>query len=343
VKKIIFGLISFFIVLSVWKINSAEPAWGAFRRSAAERFEKQDSSSEGEHFVDSRGVRRFYYLHVPASYRADSPVSLILNFHGGGGSAKGHQKTSHMNEASDQFGFIVVYPAGTRPDGDTNPMRQFQRYWNVPAGPTGPFNTNTYVVAADEVDFMKAILADVKSKYNIDSKRIYATGLSNGAILAQYLGWAMSDDIAAIAPVAGPLWQDRSQVSLKNPISVMYFQGTADPCAPMAGGPSACEKGHASSGRIFPSSEQTLKIWREKLKCPEDGRVTYQNGEVTCTTWGPGEQGSEVVFCKIEGGGHTWPGGRPYSLPGLPIGKTTTDIDATSAMWEFFQKHPKST
>ncbi len=47
---------------------------------------------------------------------------------------------------------------------------------------------------------------------------------------------------------------------------------------------------------------------------------------------------SDVIFYTITGGGHTWPGGKP--LPEWLTGATTTEIDATRLMWEFFQEHP---
>ena len=54
-------------------------------------------------------------------------------------------------------------------------------------------------------------------------------------------------------------------------------------------------------------------------------------------TYGGGKDGSEVVLIEIVGGGHTWPGG-PSKVRFL--GKTTMNISANDAMWEFFQNHP---
>jgi polyhydroxybutyrate depolymerase len=45
-----------------------------------------------------------------------------------------------------------------------------------------------------------------------------------------------------------------------------------------------------------------------------------------------------VVLYTIQGGGHTWPGGKP--LPEWFVGRTSRSINATSQMWEFFREHP---
>ena len=62
----------------------------------------------------------------------------------------------------------------------------------------------------------------------------------------------------------------------------------------------------------------------------------YAVGDATCVAWSACAQGSEVVLCTIDGGGHTWPGGAP--VPAL--GKTSTDLSATDAMLGFFEAHP---
>ncbi len=49
------------------------------------------------------------------------------------------------------------------------------------------------------------------------------------------------------------------------------------------------------------------------------------------------ENGGEVD--RIENGGHTWPGGKQY-LPVFVVGKTTRNLDASEAIWEFFRRHP---
>ena len=328
-----------------WKEQRKERLEAVERLSGDKNKEETDDESSSltqedyEFALTVNNQKRTYDLHLPKNYDLQKPTPVVLNFHGGGGSALGHAKLSRFNEASDKFGFIAVYPVGTRPDGKLN--NKYQRYWNPGDGPTGQINTALKVLKADDLKFTNMILDDLERRFNVDKTRIFATGLSNGATLVHRLGCDLSDRIAAIAPIAAPMWHDPQSCHPQNPISVIYFHGTADVCAPYDGGPSQCEKGYANKGRVFPAATDTFNTWKEKNNCIGEPVVTYQKGEVTCETYKECREGAEVTFCSIEGGGHTWPGGTPYTIPGLDIGKVTQDIDANQAMWDFFQRHPR--
>ncbi len=243
-----------------------------------------------------------------------------------------------MNDKSDSAGFIVVYPRGTGKD----PRMRFKRFWNYASGPHGSYHGDPFFAKVDDVGFVTALLDDLESRFNIDKSRVYATGFSNGGILTHYLACRLSSRIAAIAPVGAPFWTSPKSCNPSRPISVMYFHGTADVCAPYNGGPSGCEAGISTKGRVFVSVKDTISVWVQKNHCPPKPRITYRKGKVTCETYGPGDGDTEVVLCTIKGGGHTWPGGLPYKIPGVEIGEVTYDINANDAMWEFFKRHPMS-
>jgi polyhydroxybutyrate depolymerase len=90
-----------------------------------------------------------------------------------------------------------------------------------------------------------------------------------------------------------------------------------------------------------------VKLWREHDGCagePVTGELDDADAKDNCRVkwfrWSGGRNGTEVVLYKVEGGGHTWPGGPQY-LPPYAIGRVCRDFDATAAIWEFFKKHPK--
>jgi polyhydroxybutyrate depolymerase len=60
--------------------------------------------------------------------------------------------------------------------------------------------------------------------------------------------------------------------------------------------------------------------------------------DVTRRTYTSCADDAAVVLYTVQGGGHTWPGGKP--LPEWFVGRTTYSIDATSLMWAFFSAHP---
>jgi polyhydroxybutyrate depolymerase len=284
-------------------------------------------------------LTRSYLAHVPPAYDKNNPISLVLNFHGGGGSAEGFRRLVGMDETSDREGFIVVYPKGMRVDA--NPDKIFVRFWNPGKGPSGAYNKDPLLSQVDDVGFVNAMLDDLESKFNIDKNRIYACGLSNGAVFVQLLACRLSSRIAAAGAVAGPFWNDPAECVLERPVPIIYFHGSDDPCLLYNGGLCGCEAGIAGGGRKYISAEETVGIWRAKDGCSQELRVTYQNGDVTCKTYKECAQGAEVTFCTIAGGGHTWPGGKPYKIPGVEVGKVSYDISANDAIWEFFKKHPK--
>ena len=100
----------------------------------------------------------------------------------------------------------------------------------------------------DDVEFTRKVLDDLATTATIDSKRVFATGMSNGGIMSYRLASELSDQIAAIAPVGGPMGTDTCKP--KRPVSVIHLHGTDDEPAPFKGG-----KGKGLSGTEFYSVE----------------------------------------------------------------------------------------
>lgn len=135
------------------------------------------------------GTERSYLLHVPPQYAPDAPMPVVLAFHGGGANAGTMAAFSGLSEKADQAGFIVVYPEGTG---------------RLPRMHT--FNAGNYCgqTAARDVDaFVGRVLDDLECVANVDHRRIFATGMSNGTMMAYGLASELSDRIAAIAPDGG--------------------------------------------------------------------------------------------------------------------------------------------
>ncbi|MFN7973916.1 MAG: PHB depolymerase family esterase [Acidobacteriota bacterium] len=271
------------------------------------------------------GIERSYIVHVPPGYDGSKLVPVVLNFHGGGGNARVHERFSGMNEKADAAGFVVVYPNGT---GRGTTMLT----WN--GG-----NCCMYAMfhRIDDVGFTSAMLDDLEKVLAVDTKRIFATGMSNGAIMCHRLACELSDRIAAIAPVAGTLGV--VDCSPSRPVPVIDFHGTDDPYLKYTGGFGE----HSITKTLFESVPRTIERWVEVDGCPgKPVRSTFPNTAddgttVVKETYGPGKNGAEVVLVTIEGGGHTWPGRAPR-LPDL--GASTRDVSANDLMWEFFQAHP---
>jgi polyhydroxybutyrate depolymerase len=185
------------------------------------------------------------------------------------------------------------------------------------------------------VGYVAKLLDDLATVVNVDPKRVFATGMSNGAMMCYRLAAELSDRIAAIAPVAGTMAIENCQP--RRPVPVLHFHGTKDGLV-LFGGPDE----RIPKNLKFLSVEDSIRAWVKANGCPETPVVAdlpdiaHEGTTVRRKTYGPGKHGSEVILYVIEGGGHTWPGRDPR-FPFL--GKSTRDILANDLIWEFFQKH----
>ena len=220
---------------------------------------------------------------------------------------------THWNTLADEHGFIVVYPSGLH----------YPKRWR-----TSP--TSGEATLADEI-FISELIDKLEGEYNIDARRIYTNGLSNGGGMSFLLACSLADRIAAVGLVAGayPLPWEACQPS--RPAPAIVFHGTADPIVPFHGGP--------SHDPAFPLPD--IPTWVETLARRNGCGETPTELPVSGAVSGVHFTGcaADVIFYTIAGGGHTWPGGEP--LPRFLTGETNQEIDATRVMWEFFEAHPK--
>ena len=276
--------------------------------------------------------KRRYRVFVPKSYNAKAPSPVVLVFHGGGGNPEGMMRMTGMNSKAEEAGFIVVYPYGS----GTNPNRGL----TYNGGECCGYAMQNKI---DDVAFTRALLDDLAKVASVDADRVYATGLSNGGIMSHHLASELSDRIAAIAPVGGPLMMNA--VRPGRPVSVMQIHGTNDEFAPFEGGGGKGPLGRSGVTK-FRSVDYTIQTWIKANGCSSTAKVeaipdkSEDGMKSTRKTWSGGKEGSEVVLIEIDGGGHTWPGMDP---PMDSLGKSTKDFTANDLMWEFFKKHPRKT
>ncbi len=286
----------------------------------------EEPLTPGEHsrVVTADGRTRSYVVHVPPGYLPEEPTSVVLAFHGAGLNARMMMLISGLNKKADEAGFVAVYPNGTG-------LANLVLTWN-----SGGLPESITERKPDDVAFTAALLDDLAEVVNVDAKRVYATGMSNGGMMCYRLAAELSDRIAAIAPVCGTVAIEPWKPT--RPMPVMHFHGTADRIVPFDG-PAKPMPQFVS----FKSVEETIRLCVTANGCrqkPETVQLpdTADDGTtVVRSTHAPCRKGAEVVLHTIEGGGHTWPGQPP---PNRFLGKSTKDIAANDLMWEFFERHP---
>ena len=272
---------------------------------------------------------RSYIVHVPR-LSPSGPRAVVLNFHGGGGHAANQQSYSRMDATADREGFLAVYPNGTGHFG-TRLLT-----WNA-----GTCCGSAQKENVDDVGFARVVIEDLSRRIPVNRSRIYATGLSNGAMMAYRLAVEASDLVAAIAPVAG------SQVIAfhpAQPLPIMHIHSVDDPRALYKGGLGPPFP-FTNVQVLHPPVEQVISRWVAFNGCPSEPhaeRMVHGAGKTAAFTatrmvYAPCKDGTEVVLWKLTGSGHVWPGGQLDYLPRV-LGPGTDVIDANTEMWKFFSR-----
>ncbi|QSJ14034.1 hypothetical protein JYQ62_18895 [Nostoc sp. UHCC 0702] len=277
--------------------------------------------SENRRELNVQNLRRTYYLYTPASYNPNKPMALVLGLHGGRTTAQKFLRTTKFNNLAEQEGFIVAYPQG------------INKNWNDGRDASG-------LPTQDDVAFIAAVIQDIKNIRNIDHRRIYAVGISNGGFLTQRLACQLSDQIAAFASVASTLAQPlQLECQPKRPVSIMMINSPDDKIVPWRGG--RMTKGQGGNILSVPA---TIKFWQNKNRCNSQPQVQSigdnklnDGTKVEVSLYSQGCNRSEIILVTIYGGGHTWPDGSEQ--PQWLVGKTTRKIKGSQYIWNFFQRH----
>jgi polyhydroxybutyrate depolymerase len=257
------------------------------------------------------GNARSYEIYVPSAYDEETPLPVVLNFHGFTSSGPLQQDGTKMNELAEREGFLVAYPNG------------LDNSWNA-----GVCCGRSAELGVDDVGFTRAVIEDLGVRGCIDRARVYATGMSNGGFLSHRLACEAADVIAAAAPVAAVLGIDATACNPVRPVPIIHLHGTADPLVPFDGG------GLADSQSV----EDSVSGWMTRNGCTGEPEATFENGAATCETVDACAGDASVTLCRIEGAGHCWPGQPCPERLGSIVGEPTFDIDANEAMWELFNR-----
>ena len=263
-----------------------------------------------------QGRMREYFLYVPSAPNG----SLLLAFHGGGQSAAQLERITGLDALADREHFIVAYP------------QAFERSWADGRNQTIADKQNV-----DDVGFAKAVVADIARSHVIDRLRIFATGLSNGAIFTHRLACEAAETFAAIAPVIGAIAKPTAAMCRPSTqVAVIAIQGRADPSVPFDG------------NDLLQSSRATEELWRTLNGCAPAVTATplpvlVQDGtSVMRRSYDRCRGHADVVWYEIEGGGHRWPPENVSdALSQRENGVSSQNLSASEVIWEFFGTHAR--
>jgi polyhydroxybutyrate depolymerase len=262
---------------------------------------------------------RRYEIDLPTRHDRERPLPVVIVFHGGGGAADSVRRQSRMSAKGEAEGFIVVYPQGS--GGIAGKLKT----WNA-----GTCCGHAMQQRVDEIAFVAALLDDLQATVAVDRSRIYATGISNGGMMAYEVACALADRIAAIAVVAGEMTAlDRCRPLRAVPVLVIH--GSADRNLPFEGGPGA----KALAVHEVRSVASAVDFWRRHNGCAASPAIE-QSGAVRRSRYQPCAAGSAVELIAIDGGGHSWPGGERLARF---LDPPSSALDASDEIWRFFAGH----
>ncbi len=303
---------------------------GVLSASAAGRAEVPDAATGLQAVeVAHQGAQRSYLIRVPDGTRGGAPVAAVLVFHGGRGDARGVAQLTGFASAADRGRFVAVFPNGGR-DGSES--------WND--------GRRTTASEKDDVDFVETIIDRLVADNNVDRRRIFAAGVSNGGMFVQRLACEASGRFAAYAAVIANLPADLApQCAPTAPVPMLLINATDDAVMPWSGGEIAHMRrlGIGAGGTVI-STPQTFSFWARANDCAseptrqplpdrvDDGTIIVRHAYSGC------RGNAAVTLYEVQGGGHVWPGAAVPASRGI-LGARTRELNATTVIVEFFRQY----
>ena len=272
-----------------------------------------------ERVIEHEGLERSFLIYVPTNIKENAP--LVVAIHGYTSSAKTLMGYSGINQVADKEGFLVAYPQGTKDSRDNN-------FFNVGY----EFHSDSKV---NDVNFIREIVLNLTKDYKLNSKRVFATGMSNGGDMSYLLACTSSDLFTAVAPVAGVMMKDTLENC--NPVKkipIFEIHGTKDSISKFEG-----DMNNEDKWGAYYDLPSTIEFWVNKHALNEKETIQLENKNtedgttITFERYWSDESQREVWFYIVNDGNHTWPG-----MTGLFSRTANQDINSAEEIWKFFSK-----
>ncbi len=270
------------------------------------------------------GRDRMALIHVPKGYDAATPAPLVMALHGGGGGAiyQASDALYGLITKSEQAGFVAVFP-----NGISKVKNGMLATWNA-----GECCAQARDENVDDVGFLRAVVADVQRRARIAPRRVYAIGMSNGAMMSYRLACEAADVFSGIMAVAGT--DNTRQCKPSRPVPVLHIHARNDDRVLFNGG--AGEKFRREElVADFVAVPDSIRKWVALDHAQGPPRRVLSVDGAYCELYAAGEGGAAVQLCVTETGGHSWPGGAKDRGNEAP----SQAIRANDVMWDFFGKH----
>lgn len=192
-------------------------------------------------------------VYVPSSYDGQKPLPLVILLHSYTATGADVEAYMQFSPLAETRGFLYCYP--------DSPMDRFgYEVWNSTDASNVDYGNNS----PDDVGFLRSLIEEIGRQFEVDRKRIYLIGHSNGGFMAYHMACQSADLIAGIASLAGMTFLNPSDCAPSQPVNILHIHGTADNIVPYAGGALTTTDPAFQYGANmppFPGPMQTVQIW----------------------------------------------------------------------------------
>ena len=240
------------------------------------------------------GGSRPVSVHVPPTYVPGTAMPLVIMLHGYTATGALEEAYLQLTPLADSRGFLYAYP-----DGTVDSLGE--HFWNATDACCDLDNS-----MVDDSTYLSTLITQISARFTVDPKRVYFVGHSNGGFMSYRMACDHGDQIAAIASLAGAMWEDTSKCPAATPVSVLEIHGTLDTTIPYAGG--------AIGTATFPGATTTVNDWVTVDGCGATGDTTAPpldldsvliGNETTVTTYATGcKPGGHAELWTVQGGTH---------------------------------------
>lgn len=251
-------------------------------------------------------LERSYQVYVPQRWNNQSKRPMVLGLHGGYGTGEIFNQQTKASAQADKYNMLLVLPDG------------YYKSWNA-----GSCCKPAAKLGVRDVRFIEKLIDEVAQNYCVDKQQVFATGFSNGAMLAHRIACEKPGLLKGIAPVSGGIM---SACDNGGAVATLMISGKDDP--------RIFWKGGTFDGSYRPSMKELVQSLTGRNHCgSEQKTIAKSASQVHCRAVESCSK-APLRYCGIDGVGHQWPGGKTFWPKKL--GANTQDFDATSEIFEFF-------